>query len=68
MLLFLLLLTCCLGICLTSSYPGYGNGTGNQDEQSNYVNSNNLHVIPMVGFDKFHCIYLLLYLVVPDRY
>ncbi|KAK6147492.1 hypothetical protein DH2020_018404 [Rehmannia glutinosa] len=27
-------------------FPGYENGSGNWDEHSNYVNANNLHVIP----------------------
>ncbi|XP_022842846.1 YTH domain-containing family protein 2-like isoform X2 [Olea europaea var. sylvestris] len=38
-------------------YGGYGNGTGNQDEQSNYVNSNNLHVIPMAMYNDNASVY-----------
>ncbi|KAL2533339.1 evolutionarily conserved C-terminal region 5 [Abeliophyllum distichum] len=38
-------------------YGGYGNGTGNRDEQSNYINSNNLHVIPMAMYNDNPSLY-----------
>ena len=39
---------------------GYENGSGNWDEHSNYVNANNLHVIPPVSINIF-VIYVFLY-------
>ncbi|KAI3447276.1 hypothetical protein Pfo_003941 [Paulownia fortunei] len=33
-------------------YGGYNNGSGNWDEHSNYVNANNLHVIPSAMYNE----------------